>query len=130
MSLFKNIRFYVLCIAFIYEISVYLFVKNAIAGGDLQIIRITQIFALSALSMLWLVLMIGPVVYSFRSLPFRGDLYRARRAIGVSAFFFALTHACFAFFGQLGGFAGLAFLDPKYLLAIILSSTALLILSL
>lgn len=129
-KLFKNIRFYVLCLSFTYALSAYFYIKTTIPDSDLQIIRITQTFALSALFMLWLALMIGPVVYSFKFLPFRGDIYRARRAIGVSAFFFGLTHASFAFFGQLGGFAGLKFLDNKYLIAITLSFTALIILSL
>ncbi len=53
---------------------------------------------------------------------------KARRAIGVSAFFFALLHENLAFFGQLGGFSGLSFLSSKYLLAISFSSIALVIL--
>ncbi len=53
---------------------------------------------------------------------------KARRALGVSAFYFGLLHGLFAFFGQLGGFAGLGFLSSKYLLAISLSFIALVIL--
>ncbi len=53
---------------------------------------------------------------------------KARRALGVSTFFFAFLHAYFGFFGELGGFEGLGFLSDKYILAISLSSIALLIL--
>ena len=57
-------------------------------------------------------------------------MYRARRAIGVSAFYFAALHVYFAFFKQLGGFTGLGFLNTKYLIAIAFGTTALSILAL
>lgn len=73
-------------------------------------------------------LMATPVTQLFPQLPFRVQYIKARRAIGVSAFLFGLTHANIAFFVQLGGFQGLSLLSGKYLLAISLSSTALFIL--
>jgi len=100
-----------------------------IPEGSLRIIKLTQLYALTTLSLLYIALLIGPVVYIFHWLPFRGDIYRVRRAIGVSTFFFALLHASFAFFGELGGFAGLFYLSGKYLLAISFSFTALCILT-
>lgn len=54
----------------------------------------------------------------------------ARRAIGVSCFFFASLHASLAFFGLLGGFPGLRFLGTNYIVSASLGFAALCILSL
>jgi len=127
-NLFSNIRFYVLLTSAVFSLLVYLYITITIPLEQLQIIRLTQIYALTSLTFLYLALLAGPFCYTFKALPFRGHYLKARRAIGVSAFYFGLLHACFAFFGQLGGFEGLGFLSSKYLLAIVLSFTALIIL--
>jgi DMSO/TMAO reductase YedYZ heme-binding membrane subunit len=127
-KLFTNIRLYVLLAGLALSAGIYGYVAATIPAGNLRVIRLTEIYALTAAFYLYVVLMIGPAVYMFRSLPFRGPIYRARRALGVSAAYFALLHASLAFFGELGGFAGLPFLSTKYLVAITLSSAALLIL--
>lgn len=96
----------------------------------LLVVRLTRYFALLALTYLYLALLIGPAVYKFTWLPWRGHIYRARRAVGFSAFLFAQIHAELAFWGELGGIKGLPLLPTKYLIAITLSSTALGILTL
>lgn len=127
-KLLKNVRFYVLVFTGLLALGISAFVFATIPSGTLQTIRLTQYFALTAVFYLYLSLLAGPLCFTFRFLPFRGVFMKARRAIGVSACFFALLHASFAFFGQLGGFAGLLFLNNRYLLAISLSFTALIIL--
>ncbi len=127
--LFKNIRFYVLSSSILLSILIFIQTRATVPGGSLQIIRLTQYFALISLFYLYLAILAGPFIYTFHGFPFRRQYFKARRALGVSAFYFGLLHACFAFFGQLGGFAGLAFLSEKYLLAISLSFTALVILT-
>ncbi len=127
--MFSNIRFYVLVISLSISLLIYIWVKQTIPGEILQTIRLTQIFALLSITYLYFALLIGPINYMFRWLPYRAHYVKARRAIGVSAFYFAVIHAYTAFFGQLGGFGGLQFLSSKYLLAITLSTTALLILT-
>ncbi len=129
LGFLKNIRFYVLCLAILFSIAIFVGVFLKIPEGSLRIIKLTQLYALTTLSLLYITLLIGPATYVFRWIPFRGDIYRARRAIGVSTFYFAVLHASFAFFGELGGFRGLFFLSNKYLLAISLSFTALCILA-
>jgi len=129
-GLFRNIRFYVLVSSVLLLIAESLWVKATYLGDNLQTIRMTQVYALSALAYLYLALLIGPLIYTFKWIPFRGQIHRARRSIGVSAFFFGLLHAYMAFFKQLGGFEGLGFLSGKYLLAISLSFTGLVILTL
>jgi DMSO/TMAO reductase YedYZ heme-binding membrane subunit len=130
MPLFKNIRFYVVTWSILLSLGIYVYIVKTIPEGSLQIIKLTQIYALTAISYLYLALLATPLTRTFTQLPFRGYYVKARRAIGVSAFYFALLHACFAFFGQLGGFGGLPFLGNTYLIAISLSFTALIILSL
>lgn len=127
-SLLHNIRFYILTSSILFSVLVYFYIIISIPLEQLQIIRLTQIYALTSLVYLYLALLAGPFCYTFRAFPFRGQYLKARRAIGVSAFYFSLLHACFAFFGQLGGFEGLGFLSRKYMLAIGLSFTALIIL--
>jgi len=104
--------------------------KATFSQETLQIIRLTQVYALTAVTLLYIVLLAGPFCYTFQQLPFRGKYLKARRALGVSTFYFGLLHASLAFFGQLGGFEGLGFLNGTYLLAISLSFTALCILAL
>ncbi len=130
MNLLSNIRFYVLTSSILFSLAVYIFILQTIPEGTLQNIRLTQIYALTAVSFLYFALLPDGLAAVFPRFPFRTQYTKARRAIGVSAFYFATLHASFAFFGQLGGFPGLFFLSDKYLLAISLSFTALVILSL
>lgn len=125
-----NIRFFILVFSISFSIAVYFYITFTIPEPSLQIIKITQTYALTAISYLYLTLLATPLTRLFTFLPFRGQYIKARRALGVSAFYFGLLHGCFAFFGELGGFANLLNLSSKYLLAISLSFTALIILTL
>lgn len=129
-KLLHNIRFYVLVFSVALSLAAFIWVMVTIPEGSLQIITLTRIYALTALTYLYFTLLAGPFCYTFRQVPYRGKYLKARRAIGVSVFYFGVLHASLAFFGQLGGFAGLQFLDIKYLVAIGLSFTALIILTL
>ena len=127
-SLLRNIRFYIL--AFSVTLSfVYLVYTFSSFTGSTALIRLEQLFAFTATIFLYLALLAGPFCYTFRSFPYRAKYLKARRAIGVSAFYFAFLHFCITFFYQLGGVGGLSFLSGKYLFAISLSFTALLILA-
>lgn len=128
--MFRNVRFYILVTSFLFSICVYFFVISSYSSPRLQTIRLTQIFALSSVTLLYLALLIGPLTYLLPKHSLTNQIHKSRRGIGVSAFYFAVIHASLAFFGQLGGFSGLPFLNQKYLLAISLSFTALCILSL
>src|SRR5689334_7306781 len=129
-GLTTNIRFYVLVFSAIWAAAAYIYIKQTIPSEQTQTIRLTETYALTSLTYLYLALLATPLTRFFTFLPFRSQYVRARRAIGVSAFFFGLLHATNAFFFLLGGFEGLGFLSDKYLLAISLSFTALVILSL
>lgn len=126
--LFGNVRFYVLVFSAVLSLAVYVWVKSAVFAGPLQTIRLTQAYALIAVVYLYFTLLAGPLCYVARWLPFRGQYFKARRATGVSVFYFGLLHALSAFFGQLGGFSGIASLNTKYLFAISLGSVSMIIL--
>ncbi len=126
--LFKDIRFYILVFSFLLSAFFAIYINNSFSGS-IKLIKITQTYALTAAGYLYFALLAGPFCYNFKT-PFNSAYLKARRAIGVSAFYFALLHASYGFFGELGGFESLPFLNLKYLIAISLSFTALLILSL
>lgn len=128
-SYLSNIRFYVLVISFFISILVFSQIKWT-TNGISQIVDLDQDFALTSIICLYLTLLAGPFCYRFKAFPFRSQYLKSRRALGVSAFYFALLHTYFAFFDQLQGFSGLGFLDNKYLLALAISFMALIILSL
>lgn len=107
----------------------YIWVLQTIPEGTLQIIRITEIYAFTAVILLYIALLIGPMCYQWRWIPKRSLIVKSRRAIGVSAWYFGLLHGLCAFFEELGGFSGLFYLPFNYLVAISLSFTALIILT-
>lgn len=129
-GLLSNIRFYVLVFSALLAGGIYFWAKASFDSEGAQIINLTQTYALVAVTYLYFTLLASPLVRLFPMLPFRAKYIQARRALGVSAFLFACLHADYAFFGELGGFAGLPFLNLTYLIAITLSTTALTILTL
>lgn len=108
----------------------FIYSKTAISSISLQTIRLTQIYGISSTIFLYFALLCSPLYIAFPSLPGMSVWKRARRALGVSAWVLALLHAYNAFFVQLGGFEGFAFLGSNYILPIILSTIALVIFSL
>ncbi len=129
MFLLKYVRWLIFGSSVIVAIVAYLLVQSTFEGQSLRTIRTTEVFALLAVSYLYLALLKSPLYTVFPTLPGKILYHRARKALGLSAFLFALLHASFAFFGLLGGFEGLGFLSGKYILAISLSFSALVILT-
>ena len=111
------------------SIILYIGITIFIPAGSLQTIRLTQSFALLAVVYLYSALVVSPIASEWPKLSINPYLKRARRALGVSAWYFSLSHIYHAFFKQLGGFTGLTYLSDKYLLAIVCSFTAFMILS-
>ncbi len=129
LSWLRNIRFYVLVLSISLSILEYYYIQRTVVPA-LRELTLTQTYALTGVVFLYLALYAGPLTKLFTSLPFRARYLKARRALGVSAFGFAALHARRAFFDVLGGFSVLPQLSPKVLFAIILSTVALIILSL
>ncbi len=124
----RKIRLVILLFSILLSGSIYLFV-NANYSHNLITIRLTQYYALLSLLFIYLALLATPLFTVFPNLPFRPTYILARKSLGISAFWFALLHSNIAFFLQLQGFNGLGFLSNKYLIAIGISSAALIILT-
>lgn len=128
--LLQHIRKIVLGISLLLLLAIPLLVFATYPSADLQKIRLTQIYAFTATIYIYLALLVSPLYSAFPSLPIRGIYTKARRALGVSGFVFAAMHAMIAFNFLIGGITRLPFLTPRYLLALVFSSVALLILAL
>ncbi len=128
--LIHHIRKLVLLFSSLLAIGIYLFITNTIQTSSLQDIRLTQTYALTAVSFLYAALIATPLYAAFPRLSIKPIHIRARRALGQSTFLFAMLHLYFAFFKLLGGFGGLFYLPANYLIAISLSFTAFIILTL
>src|SRR5689334_4375483 len=89
-------------------------IYTSIPNDSLRVIRLSEYSSFLSLIFLYLSLLVSPLYTLFPYLPFKAQSYKARRAIGVTGWGYALVHAAFGFFGQLGGFAGLAFLSSNY----------------
>lgn len=127
MSLLRNIRFYILLCAVLFAAMIYFPTVSAL-GYEAAVPELVRYYALWAVFFLYATLLIGPLTFAFRGIPSRALLVKSTRALGVSAFLFAALHAYFAFFGSLGGFAALPYLQGRTLLAVLLGDVAFLIL--
>lgn len=84
MSLFSNIRFYVLLVSFFISIVVLLFASTETAE--------LQSFAFLSIIFLYVTLLAGPLTKVFPTFRYKAAYIKARRALGVSTFYFALLH--------------------------------------
>lgn len=124
--LFKNVRFYILIFSVLLSL-IFSYLVSIMIPSASQTLRITQIYALTAGVFLYLALLAGPFCYNFKT-PFNSLYIKARRAIGVSAFYFAFLHYTYALFGVIGGIPAIFSLPSKYLIALSFSYPALFIL--
>lgn len=129
-ELLHNIRFYILLSSIVLSLVVNTIIIATVPSPQLQTIRLNQIYGFASIILLYLALLAGPFCYMFANFPWKKQYLKARRALGVSAFYFASLHGLIAFFGQLNGFDGLGFLTNNYLIALSASFVALFILML
>lgn len=125
--LIKNIRFYVLLSSILLSIVIYIYVV-LFTQENLRSLYLVQSYAFSSFTYLYFALLVGPLGRVFPRFPFKNGYTKARRSLGVSAFYFALLHSTISFFTQIGGLHGLLLLNNIYLTAITLSFSALIIL--
>src|SRR5437762_2558846 len=114
MPLTRNSRFYILLFSGVLASIIYIWVINSTQIQTGQAIKLDRFYALIAVAFLYISLLQTPLTNLFPELPFKDTYAHAKRGLGVAAFFFALLHSCFSFFGELGGFAGLGYLNNKY----------------
>lgn len=97
-GLFQNIRFYILVFGALLMASINFYIKSVNSDPMVADWILLRTFAFIALTYLYIAILATPLTKLFPRLPFKAKYLKARRAIGVSAFFFALTHALLAFF--------------------------------
>lgn len=127
--LLDNIRRFVLVLSAALAVSLYFF-----SGADTNLPKawaeLGKLYADTAVILLYITLLATPLTQQFPNLPYRILYIKARRAIGVSAFFYGLMHGSISFFVVLGGWSGLGELPALGIFAVTASSLALLILAL
>lgn len=111
--LLDNSRFYILVFSFLLSIVVLAGWRLRIPGDQLFHIRTQQTFGFLALLYWYVALTISPIGYVIGKQRTK-HLEFARRAIGVSAFYFASLHGTVALWGQLGGPTQLGYLPSLF----------------
>lgn len=101
-SLLSNSRFYILVSTFILSIAVFSFLRLQIPSDQLFFIRTQQVYGLLCIIYLYIALIISPISHIIGKDRLRYAIF-ARRAIGVSAFYFGLLHSIVTVCFQLGG---------------------------
>lgn len=126
-SLLDNSRFYILVFSFLLSLATVAWLRLNIASDQVFYIRLQQVFGLASVAWWYLALVISPVGYIVGQRRI-GGLKFARRAIGVSAFYFAVLHSVVAVFGQLGGVQQITYLPELFKWSLGLGLVALVIL--
>ena len=116
--LLTNSRFWILAIAVVLSANIAGFIQLFIPNGSLQTIRIEQAYGFASLLLLYAAILASPLTKAHPNFPFKKAYLHARRAIGVSAFYYACLHVYLTFFDQLGGFNGIQYYNQKYLVSI------------
>lgn len=128
--LLANNRFWILSFSVLIAALTWFSVWTLVpSGGDLQLIRLQQTYGFIGLAFLYFALLATPLTKVFPNIRGKNTYLHARRALGVSAFFFSLLHAVIAFFGQLGALSGVQFLTDRYQLSLLLGGFTLIVLA-
>lgn len=112
-SLLSNSRFYVLVSSLLLSVATFAYLRLQIPSDQLFYIRTQQAFGLFCIIFWYVALVISPIGYIIGKQRIK-HLEFARRAIGVSAFYFALLHGSIALWGQLGGMGQLQYLPTLF----------------
>lgn len=110
----RNSRFWILATAVTASVNIAGFVQLTLPSGSLQTIRLEQLYGFISLALLYIAILASPLTKVIPRLPGKDAYLHARRAIGVSAFYYGCLHVAIAFFGQLGGFRGFPYLNASY----------------
>lgn len=112
-SLLHNTRFYILATSVLLSVAVAAYFRLQIPSDQLYYIRTQQMFGLLCILYWYMALTISPIGYIIGKHRTK-RLEFARRAIGVSAAYFATLHAVIALWGQLGGLQEITLLPPLF----------------
>lgn len=123
-----NSRFYILVFSLLLSAFVFCACRLTIASDTLFLIRTQQIYGFIAIGYWYIALLATPLRTVLGKDGFMAQYLHARRALGVSATYFASLHLVISLFGQLGGFAGLALLPARFQLALMFGGIGLVVL--
>lgn len=123
----SNLSLLIVCV--LYSALVFGLLQLIYSDGSVFLIRLAQVYALSALTCLYIALLYKPISYSFPTFPWL-NIYKSVYTQAITAsWYFASLHAFIAFYGLLGGWEGLFFLSDRYVLNTVLGFCALAILT-
>ncbi len=128
-QLLNNSRFYILVFSLLLSVSMFAFIRLSIDNDQLFLIRLQQMYGFICLLFWYVALIISPLGHVIGKQHMK-HIEFARRAIGVSAFYFALLHSGIALFGQLGGFEQVQHLPGLFKWSLVGGAAALLVLGL
>src|SRR3989338_9235315 len=114
--LLNNSRFYILASSALISLLVISYVRLQVSSDQVFYIRSEQLFGLLSIMYWYVALIISPLGYAVGKQRLV-HLAFARRAIGVSACYFAALHISIATWGQLGGMSGIAHLPDSFKLS-------------
>lgn len=112
-SLLNNSRFYILCFSILFSGLIVAWLRVSIPSDQLFFIRTQQVYGLICILFWYCALIISPIGFVVGKTRIR-RLEFARRAIGVSAFYFAALHGTIAVLTQLGGVGQLQYLPELF----------------
>ncbi len=127
--LLKYIRYIILTATILLALLLYFFSIGQYTNLSALYAELGQDYALLAVALIYFSLIITPIYFVFPKLPFKPIAIKSRRALGVSAFIFALMHALLEFFKVFGGFGNIKYLNSSYLLSFLLGLIALVVLA-
>lgn len=118
LALLSNLRFYILVSAILLSVIIVAWLRLHISTDQLFYIRAQEICGLICLLYWYIALIISPLGYVVGKQRMKRFEF-ARRAIGVSAAYFALLHAGIAIWGQLGGISSFGLLPTLFVWSLI-----------
>lgn len=127
-ALLSNSRFYVLAFSLILSVAVFAWLRMVIESDQLFYIRSQQLYGLICLIFWYVAMIISPIGHIVGKHRMK-HIEFARRAIGVSAFYFAFLHAAIALFGQLGGIGQIQYLPDLFKWSLLGGAVALVVLA-
>lgn len=128
-SLFLNSRFHLLASTLLISLLVISILRLSIPDDQLYAIRTQQTFGFLCLIYWYVALIISPIGSIIGKTRIR-HLTFLRRAVGVSACYFALLHGGIALWGQLGGIAQLQYLPSLFQWSLLGGAIAIIVLCL
>lgn len=124
----SNIRFYILASTACISILAICALRLNVESDQLFYIRVEQLFGYLCILYWYIALIISPLNRAQGDTAIIQLLSFGRRAIGVSAAWFALLHVGVSLWGQIDGLAGLALLPTRFAWSLSLGTIALVIL--